>query len=592
MEAAIVRQKQEQVKKKLPSMRIYFWTLRYLFKYKFLFLAGLGCTLITSMVDLTIPKLIQHIIDVILPQKQLSQLYLLLGLLVPMVVLVICFTALRNLIQRVVQEKSSRDLQLSVLKKLRHLGFSYYEKHAAGETLSMFNNEVKVVQQLYNDYFPRLIQQSILLAVSLTIMLMMNIKLSLIIIPCFFSYYLVGPYFERKQALYAREAAVRKTEYNKKMYDSISSLLELRANNSEEWDRSRLKEKLHVFRSNSMSDLFYAMLRGTTRRFTVNAGAVFLFLIGASLVQSDQMTAGEFTAFMLYYFRVMGGLTGLVTSLTEQSVLLYQAERLHTFMHQAPEVSEPKQAVTLSDVKGSIHFDRVSFRYRDDMPVLHNFSLEVQPGEKIALVGFSGSGKSTVTKLLGRFYDPQEGEISIDGHSLKSLSFEQLRGAIGFVFQETYLFGTTIKENIRFGHPQATEDEIIQAAKGAFAHEFIMEAPQGYDTLVGERGMKLSGGQRQRIAVARMLLKNPSIIVLDEATSALDNISEKEVQSALDQLLAGRTTITVAHRLSTVRHYDRIAVMERGAIVEIGSYDELLRKQGLLYRMVEGSEHE
>ncbi len=203
-------------------------------------------------------------------------------------------------------------------------------------------------------------------------------------------------------------------------------------------------------------------------------------------------------------------------------------------------------------------------------------------------MGASGNGKSTVLKLLDRFYDPQEGDITLEGVSLKNLSLSQLRNSIGYVFQETYLFGSSIKENIRFGNPDATDEEVIQAAKAAYAHEFIMETEQQYETLVGERGIKLSGGQKQRIAIARMFIKNPAILLLDEATSALDNVSEAYIKKALDQLSKGRTTIAIAHRISTIMDYDKIVYVQDGKAAEIGTYEELIRRKGLFYELVEG----
>jgi ATP-binding cassette subfamily B protein/subfamily B ATP-binding cassette protein MsbA len=232
----------------------------------------------------------------------------------------------------------------------------------------------------------------------------------------------------------------------------------------------------------------------------------------------------------------------------------------------------------------------VRFGYSPERPTISDFHLDIAPGERIALVGSSGNGKSTIVKLLGRFYDPTEGDIALDGASIRSMSLGRLRDAVGFVFQETYLFGSSVRENIRFGNPDASDEEIEQAARAAFAHEFITELPQGYDTPLGERGVKLSGGQKQRIAIARMLVKNPAIIVLDEATSALDNVSEKEVLQALSKLSTGRTTIAIAHRLSTIRDYDRIAVLEDGMIREIGNYETLMGSRGLFYRLAAGEE--
>ncbi len=226
-------------------------------------------------------------------------------------------------------------------------------------------------------------------------------------------------------------------------------------------------------------------------------------------------------------------------------------------------MAECANPVILPQVHGEIHFEEVSFGYSEERHILQHFNLRIRAGERVALVGMSGNGKSTALKLVGRFYDPLAGTVSLDNVPLTNLTLGQLRESIGYVFQETYLFGTTVKENIRFGNPDATEEQIVEAAMAASAHDFIALLPEGYDTFIGERGIKLSGGQRQRISIARMLLKNPKIVLLDEATSALDNISEKEVQQALDHLLIGRTTITVAHRLSTVQDYDRIILISK-----------------------------
>lgn len=569
-------------------MKVYLWALSYLFKYKFLFLAVLGCSAITITVDLVIPKFIQYLIDEILPQKDEALLMKLLLLLIPMVAVVIIFNAIKNLVDRVITENSGRDLQFSVLAQLRHLGFSYYEKNAVGATLSLFNNELKAVQRIYKESFPKMVQDSIYAVISTVILFTVNVKLALIVIPCFLLYYLIGPRLVRKHAILSREVVAYRKEYDKKLYDSVSSLLELKANDAAQWDRGQLKDRLDLFRNSSVKETRMNVLRGTTRWATVYLGAIVLFIAGAFMVQSNTLTAGQFVAFMMYYFPYVNRLMGFVTTVIDQKILFIQAEKLYRFFRTEPEVTERKNPAVLREIRGDVVFDRVTFRYRDDMPVLTDFSLKVRRGEKLALVGSSGNGKSTVLKLLGRFYDPQQGEIRIDGVPISELSFEQLRGALGFVFQETYLFGTTIRENIRFGNPDATEEQITEAAKAAYAHDFIMSSPNGYDTFVGERGIKLSGGQKQRIAIARMILKNPAIIILDEATSALDNISEKEVQLALDELMAGRTTITVAHRLSTIKHYDCITVMDQGRAAEAGSYEELMRRRGLLYHIVEG----
>ncbi|CAG7659160.1 ABC transporter ATP-binding protein [Paenibacillus allorhizosphaerae] len=574
----------------MQSLKVYIWVLSYLRKYIVPFTLILMTGIIISGSMLAIPKFIQYLIDRIIPNRDTRLLLTLIIILIFLIAIRIAATAARNLLQRYVQENTSRDLQLSLFQHLRKLGFTYYEKNAVGEILSMFHTEVPAVQNIYRRYLPYLIEKIVTLCISTVLLFSIDVKLALIIIPCFVSYYMFGPYFEKKQTQYARAGTKRRTEYNKKIYDSLSGLLELRIQKAESWDITQLMEKFNANRSMWLKELLFALLRGTSRRVTVNIGALIMFVFGAYAIRSGDLLVGEFVAFIFYYFQVMWDLSYVVTALTEQRMLLIQAEKLHQFIHRIPDLREPESPILLHEVEGKITFRNVCFGYQLGADTIQGFTLDIQKGERVAIVGSSGGGKSTLIKLIGRFYDPYAGEIYLDNVPIKQLSFKQLRDSIGYVFQETYLFGSNIKENIRFGNPDAGDDEIIEAAKAAYAHEFITQLPQGYETLVGERGTKLSGGQKQRIAIARMLLKKPSIILLDEATSSLDNVSEKEVQYALQQLLEGRTTIAVAHRLSTVRHYDRIIVMEQGRIVEMGTYDELFKRKGKFYRLLEGED--
>ena len=575
---------------KNKKWHVYWWIVSFVARYKWPFAALILTGFINSGVLLVIPKFIQHVIDVIVPTKDLARLQMLLLLLVPLVAFMLVSMALRNMMQRIVQEKAASDLQLAVFKQLRKLGFPYFETHPTGQTLSLFQAEIPAIQKIYRYYLPTLIEKSVLLLISIALLFSLNALLTLLIVPFFLSYYLIGPYFERKQAQYAREGIRTRTEYNQKIYDSLSGLLELRIHRAESWDLSRLLEKFERNREWWRQELLYALLRGTARRMTVNLGSLVLFICGAISVRNGSMDVGAFVAFLLYYFIVMQNLTHVVTMTTEQGMLLMQGERLYELMSKEPALREPETPSQLTHVQGGLSLEGVSFAY-SQMPehkVLQDVTLHITPGERVALVGESGGGKTTLLKLIGRFYDPDKGVIRLDGIPLPHLAAGDLRHALGYVFQETYLFGDSVLENIRFGDPEASNEEVQAAARAANAEEFILAMPLGYDTLVGERGVKLSGGQRQRIAIARMILKDPSVVLLDEATSALDNRSEREVQEALDRLLSGRTTVAVAHRLSTVRHYDRIIVLANGAIVEQGSYDVLMARRDALYRMVSG----
>ncbi|MFD5853653.1 ABC transporter ATP-binding protein [Cytobacillus pseudoceanisediminis] len=568
----------------------YFWIISFLGKYKGGFIVLLMTSLVISAIELSIPKFIQYFIDEVIPtnnEKLFIQLLLMLFLLI---VVMLGSMAMKEYLQKTVQEKAARDLQLTLFKSLRLLGFSYHEKTPVGETLSLFNTEVTAVKKIYEFYFPQILEKTFILIITSVFMLTMNYKIFFLIIPCFLSYYTIGPYFERKAMEWLKVARENRITSNKKIYDSITSILETRILNGQKWAMNSLLSSLRKFHDSHLSANLYAFLRGTVRRLTIYLGALIFFILSAKSIQNGTLTIGKFVALTFYYYRLMTDLTHLVTSLTEQRIIMLQAERLYNFAHLEPKVKEPIAPQKIEKIQGAIELHNVSFGYLKERPLLKDININIKPGEKVAIVGSSGNGKSTLLKLITRFYDPDQGHISLDGVNLKELSFSTIRGSIGYVFQETYLFGFSVRENIRFGYPEASNEDIVKAAKAANAHDFIMNLPNGYDTLLGERGVKLSGGQRQRIAIARMFIKNPSILLLDEATSALDNENEKDVVNALDSLLKNRTTIAIAHRLSSVKNYDRIILIDNQTNLEEGSYDDLISKKGAFYKLAVGGQ--
>ncbi|KOR89271.1 hypothetical protein AM231_08995 [Paenibacillus solani] len=575
-------------KKKRHAWKSYLWTLSYLKSYKKEIVFLIICIVATTSVENLIPKLVQILIDRVLPHQNMKLFGVLLLVLFISYVLVYMAKAFSNILQRSISEKSSRDLEYSIFLKLRQLGFSYYEQNPSGKTLSLFNTEVATVLELYRTHLPSMINHFLFVAISVIYMLSINFYLTIIMIPCLLMYYIFGPYLERKTAIAFQKVSQERMVFGQKIYESLSGIRDFRAFGADAWDKKKCVDSFEDFSKSVRSGMILTNIRGSYRRFVSYIGAVAIFYLGYQFIQQGMISSGGLVAFLLLYFTAMLKLTFLVTSITEQKNIITQVRTLYEFYTRSVDVSEPATPTRLDNVRGELRFHNVHFGYSKDEPLIKGFDLHIKPGEKVAFVGTSGNGKSTLFKLIGRFYDVTEGRIVLDGVPIDQLSFEQLRSSIGYVFQEAYLFGGTIKENIRFGLPEATDEQVYHAAKAAFADDFIKRLPQKYDTIVGERGINLSGGQKQRISIARLFLMQPSILLLDEATSALDNSSENMIKQALEKIAVNKTTIVIAHRLSTIIHYDKIVVIHDGRAAEFGTYEELMKHKGLLYELVEG----
>lgn len=568
------------MKKQIP---LFFWTISYLKNYRLLLaLLVLSCISYVTC-QMVILKTMQYIVDNYDSGKLGVFVTINLFLLIFMIISLGC----KNLLERVLRERAGRDLLTECTIHLRKLGYSYSEQHPSGDTLTLINNDISAVQEIYRNYFPSILTNFSIFILTVILTLSVNVELTLLALFCYSLYYLVGPIIDKKINKWGEIHSNNILQYNSKLYEGLKGLIELRTFNREEWDLKRILEKKEKWNISSIKTATYSNLRVVFRSGTLFLGIGIIFYRVPSLFIEGNITVGEFAVFMLFFFYLTNAVSNIINSIVGQRLVLYQAERIKRFLDIVPKIQNNIPHNAGFQIVGNVDFCKVNFHYSDSRPVLSEFDLKVKSGEKVAIVGSSGSGKSTILKLLARFYDPTEGEILIDGVPLRQLALSQIREYIGYLSQDSYLFNVTVRENITFGDPNITDDEIIKASKYSNAHDFIMKLPQGYDTVIYNNGVNLSGGQKQRIAFARMLVKNSKIILLDEATSALDNENEWKIQTAINTVFAGKTIIAVVHRLSSLRNYDRIIVFHGGIVAESGTYEELLKQKGLFCKMLE-----
>jgi ATP-binding cassette subfamily B protein/subfamily B ATP-binding cassette protein MsbA len=581
---------EKQLKKK-EMLKLYFWTLSYFKPYileAFLYVLCGG-----GMIwgELMIPRRMGYLIDNILPLKRMDPLINEVLILCGIVVLILIAKAIFNLLQQIISNKITKNQQTDLMVKLQKLGFSYYEKVPTGQILSLFENSVKETQQTYTFLFPQFIYCLAQFTVPSIILIFSE--------PIFFFAAMVGNIIY----VFINQIANKRIHHylgietkaahlsQQSLYDAIEATTELKAMGSKDWFIKRTMEDFNAFRTARMWSVFWRHFRFTTVGLTLTISIVLFYFYGLDLVQSGKLLLGEFIGYSFLMGLVSRGFSVFFYIIPAQYHALNYAKYLYEFLNLKPDVIEADNSLEVQIDKFDVEFKNVSFSYKDNQPIIKDVSFKIPEGKKTAIVGGSGSGKSTLLKLIGRFYDVTEGEILVGGYDIRKLKLDNLRQNFGYVFQDTYLFNMSIKDNIKFGNPLASSEEVVQAAKGAGAHEFIVDTEEGYDTILGERGVRLSGGQKQRISIARMMLKKPQIILLDEATSALDNVTEAAVKKSIEELAKGRTVVTVAHRLSTIREYDSIIVLEGGKIAEQGTYEELMDKNGLFYALAtKGSE--
>jgi len=565
----------EQLKKLLSFVRPY-WTPLIL---------SIIATAIASGLSLVFPQVIGNLVNGALTvgagTSSLDQSALLLfGVFLVQAV----FNFIRTLTSARAGEGTVADLRSSLFEHIMRLPLRFFESRRTGEITSRLTSDVTVVQGLVSQDLNQLITQVFTLIGGVIILFIKNTSLTLVMLSVVPIVVLGGAFFGRGLRKLSTDFQDKLADANAAAEESIVGIRVVQSFTAEKLEAGRYQKAM---RASFDSAMRRARVRAWFVTILILATFSSLSLVlwfGGRQVVSGGLKAGDLIAFLIYTLVVagaIGALTGLATRFTEAAGA---TQRIFELFQESSDLATP-DARALPPVRGEVTLEHIGFTYGDrgEKNVLEDISFTARPGEVIALVGPSGGGKSTLVSLIPRFYDPSQGRILLDGQNIKDLDLEKLRENIGLVPQETQLFSGTVRDNIRYGRPEASDAEVEDAAKAANALEFIAGFPAGLDTVVGERGLKLSGGQRQRIAIARALLKNPRILILDEATSALDNESEALVQEALELLMVGRTTFVIAHRLSTVRGADRILVLEAGKIVEQGTHEALIA-QGGLYR--------
>lgn len=562
--------------------------LQFVKPYKWRIIATILVGILKFGIPMLIPLLIKYVIDDIINNNSISveekftRLAIALGIAVFIFVIVrppIEF--LRQYLAQWTSNKILYDIRRRLYNHLQALSARFYANNQAGQVISRVINDVEQTKDFILTGLMNIWLDCITIVIALSIMFFLDVKLTLAALVIFPVYILTVYFFFGRLRSLTRKRSQALAEVQGFLHERVQGMSVIKsfaiedneAQNFDKHNRNFLQRAFNHTRWNAYS---FSAINTVT-----DIGPLIVIGSGAFLAINGSITVGTLAAFVGYLEQLFGPLRRLVSSFTTLTQSFASMDRVFQLMDEGYDIKNKKGALPIEINKGHIELNDVSFKYNsEESTILNNINLEIKQGETVAFVGMSGGGKSTLINLIPRFYDVTDGEIKIDGTNIKSYLTGSLRNQIGLVQQDNILFSDTIKENILLGRPDATDEEVIKAAKMANAHDFIMELSEGYDTEVGERGVKLSGGQKQRVSIARIFLNNPPIIILDEATSALDLESESIIQDALNILSENRTTLIVAHRLSTITHADKIVVVENGEIVETGTHDALLAKKG------------
>ncbi|WP_262177230.1 ABC transporter ATP-binding protein [Saccharococcus sp. Marseille-Q5394] len=492
----------------------------------------------------------------------------------------------RQYFAQYVSNKILYDIRENLYGHLQRLGLRYYSNTRAGEVISRVINDVEQTKNFVTIGLMNVWLDLATIIIATCIMLTMDVPLTIVTLLAFpFYAYSVKHFFGKLRDL-TRKRSQALADVQSYLHERVTGISVIKSFALEDTEQERFDRTNGNFLDKAIDHTKWNAKAFAVVNTITDVAPLLVISYAGYQVINGSLSVGVMVAFIAYIDRLYNPLRRLVNASTSLTQSFASMDRVFELMEEPYDIKDKSGAKALPHIEGEIQFDHVDFSYgEDEEPVLRDVNFTVKPGETVALVGMSGGGKSTIVSLIPRFYDVTEGSIRIDGHDLRDIQLKSLRDQIGLVLQDSILFSDSVKSNILMGNPEASDEEVIAAAKAANAHDFIESLPEGYDTTVGERGVKLSGGQKQRIAIARVFLKNPPLLILDEATSALDLESEALIQESLERLASDRTTLIVAHRLSTITHADKIFVIDHGELKEIGSHEELMAKQGIYYNL-------
>ena len=559
--------------------------LHYYKPYKSILYGVVIGSLVAALLDLVFPMLVRQILNEVLPQKNTDRLLHDTGILFILYLGNYGLLYLVNYYGHLMSAKIENDMRRDLFEHLQQMSFKYFDNAKTGQLLSRLTSDIAEIGELSFRGPNDIIVCCITMIGTIGILFWMNVYLGILIAVLLIAKTLHTVYVNKKMKAAFRENRIKSGEITARAEESLGGIRLVKAFAQEEYELARFMEKsLDFLETRRKSYKILAYFSGSVNFFT-NITNLLILACGGLLIAKDKLSLSDFVAFLLYVNLFMKPLLRLTvfTEMYQRGMAGFQ--RFYEIMEMKPEIINQKDTVVCKKIRGEIEFDNLVFGYSDQKKVIKGFNLKIAPGQTVAFVGETVTGKTTIASLLLRFYDPLSGRILVDGIDIRQYKQQELRRNIGIVQQDVFLFSDSVTHNIAYAKPEAEQSEVENAARLAAADKFIEELPNKYATEIGERGVKLSGGQKQRLAIARVFLKNPPIVILDEATSSLDNYTEKLIQESLDKLAENRTTLIIAHRMSTIKNADKIIVLNNGEVAEIGTHSTLMSGGGLYYNL-------